>query len=113
MYSNQMSLGDNPSGQTGARRDAYRVKKRAAKPRKVRDVLNINMRYEYISTRSGAYDEIEREFMGDHYADGWAWRESGKPLSAFKVSRFRSKAYQAEAIRLFIKGFNDYREQIK
>ena len=63
--------------------------------------------YSYLDRHSGEYDDTERKILIDPYADGWDWRETGKPLSAWKPQKWLSKAAKAEQNRLFTMGFND------
>ena len=64
-------------------------------------------KYAYLESRSGEYDERERQIMDDPYADGWAWYDNGMMLSEWKVSRWLSGKSKAEQTRLFEMGFYD------
>jgi hypothetical protein len=113
MYSNQMSLGENPSGpqkriRSGANRIRHRAPETKGAPPDAKK--NKNQMYGYIEGRSGEYDDTERDFMGDAYADGWSWAAENKSLSAFAPYRSLKKAQKAEILKLFEKGFNDYTE---
>jgi hypothetical protein len=66
--------------------------------------------YAYLEARSGEYNEEEKKMISDPYADGWAWHDSGKHLTAFVVSRWLSSKAKAEFTKLFEMGFRDAEE---
>ncbi len=103
--------GERQTGCEYGERGAYRTRydKQPVPPPKPGD--SRNRAFSYIEARTGEYDEFEHDFMGDAYADGWAWHEAGKSAAAFKLkTNGQSKAHQAEARRLFKLGYNDSRK---